>query len=1219
MMNAGCEDGCDTDEIPGGNGEFGWDASNPIPTNTPIGSTSYLARLRYSDGAKVVYERSGSTYSDVNTKPIDIYAISHPNGQALTTLYISPYNKRNSAKAPCGFSLLSTIIESEKGPEFSVFEDEFNFIDKKATDLDTAGQKEDAKKVRVDFVVRYLMCGPGSITNDEEIAKIGFEFAFIYLPELIINSWEEFLYRWNNKFGMPVFLAVKCGLLFHKRLANDHFSFKRKKGKIGDVHQYYLLAFPNPWLLKKANNEDIVNAPCFLVVLHNTATNARDIYVLMRSIDNKSVLHVVKYTKTSYNCGYFDCNLSQEAFLDICWKDHQKVDQISATPPAIKEQQKDNGNTTGEWSIGQTILDDFVVERVLGEGGMGKVYLLKSKTTGMQFAVKRAKGLGDADRRNFLAELQTWIDLPEHPNLVPCRFFRTVGDEVLIFAEFVEGGCLKDWIDSGKLYDGGKEKALERILDTAIQFAWGLHCIHELGLVHQDVKPANVMMGNDAQVAVQGLKAMVSDFGLARARAATGERYEPELGRSILVSSGGYTPAYCSPEQVSGGKLDRRTDVWSWGLSVLEMFQGGVTWQSGRVAAEALDAYLEHNGEEENIPAMPVELAEVLKNCFHQDPARRYQKLDVLVNWLPSLYLAKVGTEYLRTLDIIEKRTPPQVGAGERRGRYGESWTAPQVWLERALTEEGRNPSEALERVALLASSRRGQLVADIAAYDEARQIYERIISGGRSDLETDLVDLCSDAALVHRTAADLSGTLKLYDRAIEILDRLVNIEGRNALSNSLASLYLNKGNVVGELGDNRTAVVLFDNAIEIRERLVNVEGQSDLANNLADLYQSKAVALVRLGDNETVMILIDRAIAIRERLVHVEGRNDLADSLASLYQNKSNALMRSGDDQTAVILCDRAIEIRERLVNIEGRRELALALSGIYQTKAIAVRNMGDYQSAIVLNNRAIAIREQLINVEGRSELVDDLAVLYQNKAIAVMDMGDNQAAVVLFDSAIEILERLVNIEGRRDLSVNLAELYSNKTDALIGLGDEQAALVLYDRAIAIIERLVNIEGRKEGVNDLAGLYKSKAGVVGSLGDYPAAIALYDIAIAMLESLVNVEGRGDLANNLALLYQQKADTVSDSGDNKASVILLDRAIEIRERLVNVEGQNDIAGDLASVKAYRGLALILLGETEKGKREARNAMCALRAEVERTGRSDLKAALDWTAKQLGEQ
>jgi serine/threonine protein kinase len=122
----------------------------------------------------------------------------------------------------------------------------------------------------------------------------------------------------------------------------------------------------------------------------------------------------------------------------------------------------------GDWIPGQELLDDFVVERIFGEGGMGKVYLLRSRSTGSRFAVKRAKGMKEADRRNFLAELQTWIDLPEHANLVPCRFFRSMGDETLIFAEYVEGGSLSQWIQSRKLYEGGPKAALERMLDAAM-------------------------------------------------------------------------------------------------------------------------------------------------------------------------------------------------------------------------------------------------------------------------------------------------------------------------------------------------------------------------------------------------------------------------------------------------------------------------------------------------------------------------------------------------------------------------------------------------------------------------------------------------------------------------------------------------------------------------------------------------------------------------------
>ena len=196
-----------------------------------------------------------------------------------------------------------------------------------------------------------------------------------------------------------------------------------------------------------------------------------------------------------------------------------------------------------EWEPGQLLLGDFEVQRVLGQGGMGKVYLVRSRTTAMEFAVKHALIKDDNSRQNFLSELQTWIDLPDHPHIVACRFFRTIGDEISIFAEYVGGGTLADWIQNRRL------TTLEQILDVAIQFAWGLQALHDHGLIHQDVKPGNVLM------TPEGI-AKVTDFGLARARlrGGDGQFHSPDTapsGQSVLVSFGGMTQSYCSPEQGS--------------------------------------------------------------------------------------------------------------------------------------------------------------------------------------------------------------------------------------------------------------------------------------------------------------------------------------------------------------------------------------------------------------------------------------------------------------------------------------------------------------------------------------------------------------------------------------------------------------------------------------------------------------------------------------------
>ena len=87
-------------------------------------------------------------------------------------------------------------------------------------------------------------------------------------------------------------------------------------------------------------------------------------------------------------------------------------------------------------------------------------------------------------------------------------------------------------------------------------------------------------------------------------------------GRTILVSAGGMTPAYCSPEQANKEPLSSKTDIWSWGLTVLEMFTGEVTWSAGQVALEALEHYLTTGAQDERGPRMPSTLADLLHRSF---------------------------------------------------------------------------------------------------------------------------------------------------------------------------------------------------------------------------------------------------------------------------------------------------------------------------------------------------------------------------------------------------------------------------------------------------------------------------------------------------------------------------------------------------------------------------------------------------------------------------
>ena len=303
-----------------------------------------------------------------------------------------------------------------------------------------------------------------------------------------------------------------------------------------------------------------------------------------------------------------------------------------------------------EWKEGDVILDLYEVKGVLGEGGFGKVYRVRHKGWNIDLAVKtpRLDRLDEAGKENFRNEAETWVNLGLHPHTVSCYYVRDLGGIPRVFAEYVEGGSLSDWIRSRKLYEGGKDEALKRMLDVAIQFAWGLHYAHEQGLVHQDVKPGNVMMTPEGV-------AKVTDFGLAKARGVAGGKGSDAAGESFLVASGGMTPAYASPEQTSGKALSRATDTWSWAVSVLEMFTGEVTWMSGSAAADALEGYLEAGEEGPSMPEMPEAIRDLLRDCFKDDPGQRPKNMLEAARRLHESYRSITGEDYSGKLPEVAK------------------------------------------------------------------------------------------------------------------------------------------------------------------------------------------------------------------------------------------------------------------------------------------------------------------------------------------------------------------------------------------------------------------------------------------------------------------------------------------------------------------------------------------------------------------------------------
>jgi len=262
--------------------------------------------------------------------------------------------------------------------------------------------------------------------------------------------------------------------------------------------------------------------------------------------------------------------------------------------------------------------------------------------------------------------------------------------------------------------------------------------------------------------------AKVTDFGLAKARGLAGESARFLPGRSILVSTGGMTPAYCSPEQAQGMLLSRKTDIWSWGLSVLEMFTGEVTWMAGQAAAEVLVSYIETGADDEAIPIMPEAVVELLRRCFQRDPEARPESMEEIVTKLMESYQHFTGEEYARPepkaadllADALNNRAVSMLDLGKQ--------TAAGELFDNALEKDGQHKEAVYNRGLLLWRS--GRMTDDVLV---------KQLEGIRVTHEGDW-HVGYYLGLVHMERGDAESAMKLLTKSSEIVPG--GVEVQNAL-----------------------------------------------------------------------------------------------------------------------------------------------------------------------------------------------------------------------------------------------------------------------------------------------------------------------------------------------------------------------------------------------------------------------------------------------------
>jgi predicted Zn finger-like uncharacterized protein len=304
------------------------------------------------------------------------------------------------------------------------------------------------------------------------------------------------------------------------------------------------------------------------------------------------------------------------------------------------------------WNVGDVILDLYEVKTfssvaAFAEGGFGRVNRVRHRTWNLDLAVKSPRqGLfrTDKQQQSFVRECETWMHLGLHPNTVSCHYVRVLGGVPRVFAEFVEGGNLKDWITQGRTGE------LKTSLDIAIQIARGMAFAHSKGLVHRDLKPVNVLMTPN------GI-AKVTDFGLARHGITSGEASDGHPAGGAFVSTGSGTLGYGAPEQWSAGRpVDHRADIFAFGATLWRMLDGRITWaDDGRKAATAKHAVASQRkrGERAELPApladLPAPLADLILRCLEPEPEDRWPDFSAVAEQLKQIYAESIAEAYPRT------------------------------------------------------------------------------------------------------------------------------------------------------------------------------------------------------------------------------------------------------------------------------------------------------------------------------------------------------------------------------------------------------------------------------------------------------------------------------------------------------------------------------------------------------------------------------------------
>lgn len=682
----------------------------------------------------------------------------------------------------------------------------------------------------------------------------------------------------------------------------------------------------------------------------------------------------------------------------------------------------------------------YELRKKIGEGGMGVIYLAQDTRLNRKVALKflpKHISKDQSKHERFRIEAQAAAGL-NHRNIAQVFAIEEANGELCIVLEYVEGQELKDIID-------GDELTAEEKVQISADIAEGIKAAHQKGITHRDIKSRNIMVDSSNEVKIM-------DFGLAKLEGSDHPRSSDKTA---------CTTAYMSPEQLRSEEADARSDIWSYGVVLYELFTGKLPFQGMHEAAIMYSIT-----EEDPLPIesesseIPEFIRQIINRCLEKNPEERYQDISGVLDDIKEGQKAAERSTKEVEMDSSKRNIYLVIGASV----FTVLLTLFMFWWENDFVLMGNIPAK--KHMAVLP-------IENIAEDPELVSIsagLTEMLSFRLSDLEQ------------YENEFWITPASEIRSRNITSASEAYEQFGVNLVISSTIQTFGDSTRLILDLIDT-------DNIVSIETAQVNVH-----SNNLVQLEKKAVQAMLNMLRIEVEPVMMETIS---------RGDPNIPEAYEHYLKGRANL-----SEQANLEMIEDAIQHFEEALDADS--EYALAHAGLgeaYWRKYVITRNVELVNQAKAALDKAQSIDDSLSHVQFSTGLIE-------------FGQGNNEAAIEHYEKALELKPEYTEAyrmmatayieSGEPDKGVEMyKEIIEKKPESIIGYN----ALGIYhlnndnlDLAIENLEQVTNLTPRNSAAYSNLGIAFYRK------GDLEKTRQMFERSLA-------IDGNPVTAYNLATLY----------------------------------------------------------------------------------------------------